>query len=357
MAKYPHGRVTRNDVAREAGTSVAVVSYVINISYVINNGPRPVAEATRRRVEEAIEKTGYRPNSLARALASGRTKTFGLIVPNISNPFIASFAHALQQEALSNGMVMLLGDSGDSRQRELELIHSLLSQQVDGLLYNSVDRHPYIEVIQNSGTPFVMLERVESGVAVNLLGVDECAAARQVTEHLLHHGYQDIGIISGPLHMLNAQDRLRGWQQAMSDFSLQQRPEWIYPAAFTREGGYQATKLMLQQAQIPRALFIANEHQAIGCIRALSESNMTVPGDIALVCFNGTDHGAFHVPALTSVRQPVYDMARKALKILTHPNHQPSVVEFSHQLEIGESCGCLWDDDRRQKENDEKNHY
>lgn len=155
MAKQVKQRATRADVAQEAGTSVAVVSYVVN------NGPRPVAPATRERVLAAIKKTGYRPNNVARALASGTTKTYGLVVPNIDNAFIASLAHELQQEALANDMVMLLGDAGDDRKRELQLINNLLSQQINGIIYVSVDRHPYIDVLQASGTPCVMLDRVD----------------------------------------------------------------------------------------------------------------------------------------------------------------------------------------------------
>ena len=142
----PSQRVTRSDVAKEAGTSVAVVSYVIN------NGPRPVAEATRQRVLQAIKKTGYRPNGIARALASGSTQTYGLVAPDISNPFIASMAHALQREAFADGKVLLLGDAGDNSGRERELINNMLNRQVDGLIYTSVDRHPYIELIAESGT-------------------------------------------------------------------------------------------------------------------------------------------------------------------------------------------------------------
>ncbi|WP_437125125.1 LacI family DNA-binding transcriptional regulator [Erwinia papayae] len=335
LAKISRHRATRADVAREAGTSVAVVSYVIN------QGPRPVAQATRLRVLDAIKKTGYRPNQVARALASGTSKTLGLVVPDISNAFIASFAHALQQEALKNGMVMLLGDAGDSRQRELELINNLLSQQVDGLFYNSVDRHPFIEVIQASGTPLVMLERVDPALNVHILGVDERAAAYQVSAHLLSHGYQDVGIICGPLAMLNTQDRLAGWRQALAEFGITERPQWIFPTLYTREGGYQAARTMLAGEKIPRALFVSNEAQATGCIRALAEQGISVPGQVALVCFNGTEQSAFCVPSLTTVRQPVEAMARQAIAMLSAGESEGQLSEFAHQFQQGESCGCL----------------
>ncbi|MBM7344521.1 LacI family DNA-binding transcriptional regulator [Pantoea coffeiphila] len=329
----PH-RATRADVAREAGTSVAVVSYVIN------NGPRPVAATTRERVLAAIKKTGYRPNNVARALASGTTKTWGLIVPNIDNAFIASLAHALQQEALANDMVMLLGDSGDSRRRELQLINNMLSQQVSGLFYISVDRHPYTDLLQASGTPFVMLDSVDPALQVSVLRVDEREASRQVTAHLLSHGYGEAGIICGPLEMLNTQERLLGWREALAEHGVQENPQWIFSTPYTREGGYLAAKKMLQGATVPRALFATNEAQAIGCIRALSEQGLKVPEDVALVCFNGTQQSAYHVPSLTTVRQPVAEIAKAAIVMLAEWNGKAMLREFSHRLEIGESCGC-----------------
>ncbi|MDF0732530.1 LacI family DNA-binding transcriptional regulator [Pseudomonas entomophila] len=334
MTKHSPPRVTRDDVARLAGTSVAVVSYVIN------NGPKPVAKATRQRVLEAIASTGYRPNGVAQALASGKTRTYGLIVPNIANTFIASFAHALQQEALDNGLVILLGDSGDCRKRELDLINTLLSQRVDGLFYTSVDRHPHIDLIRASGTPFVMLDRVDPNLSVNMLRVDERAAARQVTAHLLSHGYREAGILCGPLEMLNAQDRLTGWRDALMEQGISERAEWICPASYTRQGGYDATLRLLASGRPPRALFCSNEAQAIGCLRALSEQGFKVPEDVALVCFNGTEEAAFQVPSLTTVRQPVKAMAKAAIAMLLAWDGHVRLQEFSHQLVLGESCGC-----------------
>lgn len=326
-------RVTRADVAREAGTSVAVVSYVMN------NGPRPVAEATRQKVLDAIKKTGYRPNGIARALASGTTRTYGLVVPNISNPFISSMAHALQQEAFAHGQVLLLGDAGDDRERELELINNLLHRQVDGLLYTSVDRHPYIELIQASGTPCVMLDRVDPGLNVSAIRVDERAAAFQATQHLIEHGYRDIAIICGPRQMLNTQDRLSGWRDALQQSDLKVSEEWIFSTSYTREGGYQAAQKMLK-GPLPRALFATSELQALGCLRALAEQKISVPEQLALVCFNGTVESEYNVPSLTAVRQPVKLMANAAIEMLKNWSGSSCVREFAFDLQVGESCGC-----------------
>ncbi|MBD2783198.1 LacI family DNA-binding transcriptional regulator [Xenorhabdus sp. DI] len=326
-------RVTRSDVAKEAGTSVAVVSYVIN------GGPRPVAEATRQRVLAAIQKTGYRPNSIAKALVSGTTHAYGLILPNIANPFLSSVAHALQQEAFKHGQVLLPGDSGDNRRREKELLNNLLNRQIDGLLYTSVDRHPYIDLIQASGTPCVMLDWVNAGSNVSAIRVNERMAAFKVTQHLAQHGYRDIAIICGPLEMLNTQDRLSGWGDALIQANVTIRDEWIFPAEYTRQGGYEAALQMLKGKR-PRALFATNELQAFGCLRALAENGLAVPDDIALVCFNATQQSQFNVPSLTAVRQPIDKMAQTAIEILRTWNGTAQEREFEFELQIGESCGC-----------------
>jgi len=335
LAKSPGGNVTRTDVARVAGTSVAVVSYVIN------NGPRPVAEATRQRVLAAIKQTGYRPNAVARALASGTTKTFGLIVPNIANPFVASMAHVLLQESLNHGHIMLLGDAGDDRQRELELIQGMLNRQIDGLFYNSVDRHPYIDVVQASGTPLLMLDRITPRPGVSVLSMNERLAACDVTRHLLSHGYQQVGMISGPLAMFNAQDRIQGWRDAMQEQGLTVDESLIFPADYSRQGGYDAAQRMLASGRVPRALFASNEGQAIGCIRAFAEQGIRVPQDVALVCFNGTTQAAFHVPSLTTVRQPLSELAQRAIAMLKNQPEEGVMAELPHYIETGESCGCL----------------
>lgn len=333
MSNTIQHKVTRVDVAREAGTSVAVVSYVIN------NGPRPVAEATKQKVLAAIKKTGYRPNGIAQALASGSTQTYGLVIPDISNPFLASIAHALQREAFTHGHVLLLGDSGDSRAREKEIINNLLLRRVEGLIYTSVDRHPYIELIQASGTPCVMLDRIEPMDGISSIQVNEKLAAYKITQHLIEHGHKNIGIICGSEDMLNTQDRLNGWETALKEASLDINPSWVLAGDYSRLWGYQATHQMYQRG-LPKAIFATNELQAFGCLKALAELKLRVPEDMALVCFNGTIQSEYSVPSLTTVRQPIDKIAKKAISILQGSIHNGAVYEVEFELQIGNSCGC-----------------
>ena len=139
--------------------------------------------------------------------------------------------------------------------------------------------------------------------------------------------------------MLNTQDRIRGWQLALEEASLAVTPGWIFSTNYTRAGGYEATKRMLQ-GKPPRALFATNEQQAIGCLRALAEHGLRVPQDVALVCFNATQESAYNVPSLTAVRQPVDKMARAAIDMLKNWDGKVRRVEFEFYLRVGESCGC-----------------
>lgn len=185
-----------------------------------------------------------------------------------------------------------------------------------------------------------MLDRVEPQPGVSMLQVNEREAAYQVSAHLLSHGYQQAGMISGPFSMLNARDRIQGWRDAMVEAGLTVDERQIVPADYSRAGGYKATCYLIQRALLPRALFASNEGQAIGCIRALAEHGLRVPEDVALVGFNGTEQSGFHVPSLTTVCQPVQEMARKAIAMLKEWNGEARIETYAHQLVIGESCGC-----------------
>lgn len=330
------GKVTRDDVAKAAGTSVAVVSYVVN------NGPRPVAPDTRNRVLAAIEETGYRPDSIARALASGSTRTYGLIVPNVANPFIASLAHAIEDAAFQRGLALLLGDSADDPLREAELVNTFLQHQIDGLIFYGVDRdHVWLE--QALGRiPVVVLDDGDPLPGSAGVRVDERAAAAAATQHLIEHGYRRIGTIAGPLAQQNSQDRANGWRDALKTASMQPDEDLLIEADYTRTGGFNATEQFLGLSDRPDALFIANEQQSIGFLAAAHEAGVRVPEDIAIICFNGTTNGEYTIPALSTVEQPITEIAAHAVDLIAHGTTNPTTIICDFQLVTRRSCGCIY---------------
>lgn len=332
-------RITRKDVARVAGTSTAVVSYVIN------NGPRPVSESTRRRVLDAIESVGYEPDTIAQALASGVTGTYGIIVPDISNPFFAALAHELQDVTSEAGQVVLLGDAAESKERESELVKTFSRRRIDGLLFVGVDNAPDLAPLSAHGIPVVVLDRVDPCQSASSVTVDNVGAARDVTEHLLSHGYTRIGIIAGPRHLFTGHDRYEGWQQALAAAGIEPDPRWVVEAPFTRLGGFEAARALLAAPDRPRAVFASNEQQAIGLLAAAGELGLRVPEDVAVVSFDGTDASEYTVPRLSGAVQPLSEIARTAVAMLASAvrpsdgEHATSHAVTRHQLRIRPSCG------------------
>lgn len=325
---------TRADVAREAGTSVAVVSYVVN------DGPRPVAATTRNRVLRAIDAVGYSPNPIARALASGDSGAVGLIVPDISNAFFAALAHELEDAVAALGKVLLLGDSAESTTAENKLIGQFVGHRIDGIVFIGVDNTANTRAALDAGVPVVMLDRVDTEKPCSSIAIDNVAAARAATEHLIGHGHTRIGIIAGPPKLSTADDRLSGWTQALEKAGLPINPDWQYEAPFSRRGGLDAASAIFDTGDMPDALFASNEQQAIGLTRAASARGIDVPGDVAVVTIDGTDDSEYAHPTLSTIVQPLGEIARSAIGLLTHPPGTAVHQTCSHTLRLRESCGA-----------------
>jgi len=333
-------RPTREDVAREAGTSTAVVTYVLNA------GPRPVAPETRRRVLEAIKKVNYRPNRVAQALASGKTGTVGLVVPNITNPFIGEIAHTIESLAFSSRRVLLVGDSADDRNRERELIANFLSQQVDGVIYMGVIEELALDLFDDVATPVVVFTWADSDGRCPSVRIDERRAVAALTDHLLYHGYTDIAMMTGPSHMRNSELRRDGWRDAMSAAELEASDDAVSYVPYSRFAAYSWAMEKVKSGRLPRALVTGNERQAVGILAALADCGVRVPDEVAIAALNGSADAGFAVPSLTSIRQPFAEMAQTAFEMLDHPDdYPPQGVTFGFDLVVGQSCGCF--DERR----------
>lgn len=341
-------RVTRSDVARAAGTSTAVVSYVLN------DGPRPVAASTRRRVLEAIEATGYRPDGIARALASGASHTLGLVVPDLSNPFFTALGHALEDAATNSGLVFLLGDSAENVTRQSDLIRSFISRRVDGLVVVGVEEEIDLSAAVAAGVPTVLLDRTLAGPEVSTVGIDNRSAACAATEHLITHGCTRIALLSGPNALATADARANGWADALRSAGLSSSADLVRRTGFDRRGGYDAGRELFASAASVDGVFVASEQQAIGMLRAAHEAGVRIPEDIAVVAFDGTEASEFCVPSLTTIAQPFGELAAHALDLVRDPRENARSIECRYQLIQRESCGCTADGCVRTLRKDER---
>jgi LacI family transcriptional regulator len=326
-------RANRTDVARLAGVSAAVVSYVIN------NGPRPVASATKSRVIAAMAELNYRPNANARALKLARTGVIGLLIRDITNPYFSELAQKVQERAHESGYGLMIGNAGREGVEETAEFQNMLAREVDGIAVYGIRRPETLAAISASGVKVVSLDwHLESSV-IPSVGIDDYGAGRDAVEHLLGHGYKEIGLIAAR----ESQDlREKAWTDAMAatqDRShLSQLREY---SDFTLQGGYEAALKLIQQPAPPRAIFASSDVQAFGAIRAIQYLGLRIPDDIAVISVDGTDASAFTYPSLTAVQLPFQKIADYIVDELTSPEAPKARNVFSHTLARRESCGCV----------------
>lgn len=337
--------VTRSDVARAAGVSPAVVSYVLN------NGPRPVAAGTRARVLEAIAQLDYRPNAIASALRGGSTQTVGLLTPNRSNPFFGELAEAVERTLSQQGYMALTGSTYGNGGIADRLLRTFVDRKVDGIILApgvSVSTATLNAVEQ----PLLILETLSNHGPFSTVRTDDLADASRTVDHLQNHGHSHIGCIIGPPHTSTDALRLQGWRETQIRAGRPSGDGLVAFGEVSEEGGYQAASALLSEhgrpwavyGLRPTALFVASDVQAIGALSACWELGLRVPDDVALASMGGTRAARYAIPALTTMRQDVDYMASSAcarlLEDIRRPGTAPSHVELTGNLVIGRTCGC-----------------
>jgi LacI family transcriptional regulator len=332
--RSPKMAVTRKDVARYAGVSTAVVSYVVN------GGPKNVSPATEARVRDAIAVLGYRPNAAARALKLGSSRMLGLIIPDNTNPFFTELAYAVEQEAGELGYAVLLTNSDGSQSTERAHVRNLAARQVDGVFLASVLFEPELADLEAADIPAVLLATNKEAPGFASVGTDLRGGARAAVEHLIGHGHTRIALAMGSNVAGEVDDRELGWLDALAAAGLPEGP--IVRSLFTRAGGYLAGQRLLASAERPTAVFASSDMQAIGILRALHEAGLSLPQDMAIVSFDGSADAEYCWPALSTVQQPVRAMAHAAVKALVGRDKAAPLPHsmIPSELILRRSCGC-----------------
>ncbi len=326
------------DVASEAGVSITTVSHVIN-------GTRHVNEQTQARVQAAIERTGYMPHSIARALAGARTQSIGLALSGIANPFFVDFISSIEAEAARSGYTLLIGDTHDEPGKELQMVRELLRRRVDGLLLapspGAADE--LLPFLASQGTPLVLLDRFLP-VDVDQVGTENEAPAAQLVEHLAEHGHRHIGLIAGLPGLSTTEERIRGYETGLKRSGLAVDPALIAHGASQHEPAREAAHRLLDSRQPPSALVAANNAMTIGAMHAARDRGLDVPGDLALVAFDDFEWSDLFKPRLTVIAQPVAAIGTRAVQLLlsrlADPGRPHEEVRLPATFVHRESCGC-----------------
>ncbi|WP_172876024.1 LacI family DNA-binding transcriptional regulator [Micromonospora inositola] len=310
------------------------------MSYVFNNGPRPVAAATRERVLQAAEELQYRPNVLARALSAGRTLSIGLVVPHIRNPYFAALAEQLEAATRQRDHLLLIGDAGGDADQERAHISSFIGRKVDGLILVSVRDQQALISLDTGGVPVVALHQMPPGSSASSLSISSVDAAREAAQHLVEHGYESIGVLTGPIGSPGTDEHLIGVRQAVAH-----APHTRIEHRATPVSRYAARDLLrtwLGSQNRPRSVYCATDEQAFGVLNAAWEAGLAVPDDLAVMGGDGTQDCEVTVPPLTALRRPVADLASRAVELLLDrdPSEGPVHLTLEHDLVCRVSCGC-----------------
>lgn len=325
------------DVAREAQVSVFTVSAVINKK-------EHVGAARKRRVEAAIKKLDYRLNSLAQSLASERTHTIGVVVPDISNPFFPMVVRGAEDAAQKHGYNLLLCNSDDRLDKEERAVELLLSKRVDGILLTKAaeDFHPALrQMIKEMNIPFVLVMRTYPKLTRDAVITDDYQGAYNAVCHLARAGRQRIGLVSGPLKVSNALARSQGFRDALKAKGLRYEKELVVEGDYRIESGFRAGHTLLSHR--PDGIYVANHLMTIGLLQAAEEMGLSCPDDFGLVSFDDYPWLSIFRPRLTTVELPKHQLGSEAAELLiariSGETGRATVRKLQPELRIRESCG------------------
>jgi LacI family transcriptional regulator len=303
-------RVTLREVAKAAGVSINTASRALN--------DKPaVSPYTKARVLEAAQRLGYRPNRLARALRYNKTRTLGVIVGDIANPYFSMLVRGVEQTAREFDYSVILQGTDEDLEREKEAIEVALAEQVDGILITPTQRsEEAIRTLFDSGTPFILMSRHFHDLETHYVIMDDQRGGFIATEHLIQRGHERIAILNGPIHISSAAERYAGYMEALQQYGLDVDDGLVIKGCLTMEDGYRAALSLIDGPNRPTAIFAFSDFVALGVFRAANELGIVIPDELAVVGFDNTIFGLCTRPPLSSVGGSPEELGKTAARFL-----------------------------------------
>ena len=302
--------ITIYDVAREAAVSMATVSRVVN-------GNPNVKPATRKKVLEVIDRLDYRPNAVARGLASKKTTTVGVIIPDVTNVYFSSLARGIDDVAAMYKYNIILANSDGNEQKEIQMLNTLLAKQVDGIIFMGNNLTDELRTqFARSKTPIVLAGSVDPKEEVESVHIDYVAAVEEAVNDLVNHGNKRIAFISGPLdEPINGEYRLKGYKNVLKSNGIEFDEELV----FETDSSYRSGEVLwpaLSSANVTAA-FVGDDELACGVLNGAKDAGVKVPEEFEVVTSNNSKLTEIVRPQLSSFTQPLYDIGAVSMRLLT----------------------------------------
>lgn len=330
---------TIQDVAKRANVSVATVSRVIN-----HQGG--VRKPTEERIQIAIKELRYIRNAVARSMVRKETKTIGVIIPDICNPFFPEIIAGIERKAIAQDYFTTLSSSNESKKIERKIIQNFLERGVDGIIVTTADESgEQLKPLFDLNIPVVAVDRAIKNFEVDTVLTGNREGAYEAVRHLIKQKHEKIAIIRGPQDTTPGLERFKGYHQAMDEYGLSIRDEWVRDGDFMERSGYELTKKLATCKDRPTAIFSSNNLMSIGSIKALYEMNWVLGKEVSFVGFDDIEIATFTNPRLTVVSRPMRNLGELAFQLLFERMNEDKLQrrqkrEFivSPHLIVRESC-------------------
>lgn len=335
-------KIALKDVAQKIGVSVALVSYVLNGK---EKEARVGADMAKKIRKAAIE-LNYQPNLIAKSLKMGKTKTIGLIVADISNPFFSSIARIIEDEAKKHGYVVIFGSSDESADKQLDLIDVFSTRLVDAfIIAPAAGTEDQITNIAKR-IPVILIDRFFPGIKIDCVHIDNFIASNKAVKQLIKNRRRKIGMLAYNTSQPHMRERKQGYKSALKEKSIQYRKSWLVEASYQNLEKDVAAKMkaLLEPLQID-ALFFATNSLAVAGLKQINKLGIKVPEELAIISFDESDAFDFFYSPVTYVSQSVTDIGKEAVKLVINRLHNKSknstdiIVEA--KLIVRESCGSV----------------
>ncbi len=331
------------DIARAAGVSHSTVSRALSDSPLLN-------QATKARICRLAQEMGYSPDAAARSLVMGRTRTIGVVVTTIADPFAAEVVEGIERTAYAHGYSLILAASNDEPEREIAAVEMLRSKRTDAVIVTSSRVGAlHQERLRTAGVPVILLNSHSQQQMPNAYSVcvDDAHGGRLATEHLIGLGHRRIAHVTGPAGHSPSADRLAGYRDALTDAGIDYDPAYVVGGTGRLDSGHEAHLSLLALCERPSAVFCYNDMTAIGLLSAAREAGVAVPRDMAVVGFDDIPFAAYAAPPLTTVAQPMFELGERAmnmaLALMGCPGGAPcgvTNVVLQGRLIVRESTSC-----------------